>query len=199
MSLNRHLTSSSSAHGRLAFHPDCPRCRAERLCGALGSDRLLTLRAQAALAAGVLAFSAAAPPSVALAQEPDQEQEGADDPGAESPGFETDFDPGADYDDPAIEIDPLPDSGVAGALTTRATERRSRQSPRPCLSIPRMPCLSLSRLTRYRPLSLRPRRCRRRNRSPRRRRWERRRRRRRSNRILPRRCWSRPGRSPKGL
>jgi LysM repeat protein len=92
MSLSRHLTSSSATHGRLAFHPECPRCRAERLAGALGSERLLTLRRQAALAAGVRAFSTATASVAAVAQE----QEGRSDPGAEAPGMEPEFDPGGD-------------------------------------------------------------------------------------------------------
>ena len=69
MSLSRHLTSPSAEHGRLAFHPDCPRCQSERLAGDLAGDELISRRTQAALAAGLLAFSAAAPPTAAVAQE----------------------------------------------------------------------------------------------------------------------------------
>lgn len=82
-SLTAHLTDSGD-HGRLGFHPSCPACRQQRLFGSLPSDALISRRAQAALASGVLALSAAGP-SAALAQEPDQQVEGT--PGAEqAPG-----------------------------------------------------------------------------------------------------------------
>ena len=58
VSLSAHLTAGTAEHGRLAFHPDCPRCRAERLAGSLAADSLVSRRGQAALAAGLLAFSA---------------------------------------------------------------------------------------------------------------------------------------------
>ena len=61
MSLSAHLTAGTAEHGRLTFHADCPRCLAERLAGSLGTESLASLRAQAALAAGLLAFSAAVP------------------------------------------------------------------------------------------------------------------------------------------
>jgi hypothetical protein len=85
VSLSAHLTSDTAAHGRLAFHPNCPRCRTERLAGSLGADALMSRRAQAALAAGLLAFSAAAPPALAQGGEVDQEQEGMADPGGGAP------------------------------------------------------------------------------------------------------------------
>src|SRR3954465_4104378 len=95
MSLSAHLQAPED-HARLPFHPDCPVCRSERLTGVLPPASVVSLRTQAALAAGVLAFSAAAP-AAALAAEPDQEQQGAAAPGqfgstdtADSP----DFDPG---------------------------------------------------------------------------------------------------------
>jgi nucleoid-associated protein YgaU len=113
VSLTAHLTAGTAEHGRLAFHPDCPRCRAERLAGNLAGDSLVSRRGQAALAAGLLAFSAGAPPS-ALAQAPDagQHQEETT-PGGEPPGLEPDFDPGGgdtfDYD-----TAPLPGGAEAG-------------------------------------------------------------------------------------
>ena len=113
MSLSAHLTAGTAEHGRLVFHPDCPRCRAERLAGNLAGDSLVSRRGQAALAAGLLAFSAGAPPS-ALAQAPDagQHQEEAT-PGGEPPGLEPDFDPGGDdtFDD---NIAPVPGGAEAG-------------------------------------------------------------------------------------
>ncbi|MBA3262112.1 MAG: LysM peptidoglycan-binding domain-containing protein, partial [Thermoleophilaceae bacterium] len=113
MSLSAHLSSSAADHGRLRFHPDCPRCRAERLAGSLGADSLVSRRAQAALAAGVLAFSAAAPPAVALAGEVDQEQEGSAAPGGDEPGLEPEFDPGGD-DTLDVDTAPLPGGPEAG-------------------------------------------------------------------------------------
>lgn len=133
MSLSRHLTSPSATHGRLAFHPECPRCRNERLNGQLAGDRMVALRTQAALAAGLLAFSAGAPPAAALASPQSEEQEGGTDPGVEAPGLEADFDPGADHgfdvdistppsaegggqedegDGPPVESEPLSDPDV---------------------------------------------------------------------------------------
>jgi hypothetical protein len=73
-SLTAHLRRPDD-HARLAFHPECPLCRAERLSDALPADALLGRRSQALLAASVLALSSAAP-TAALATEPDEEQEG---------------------------------------------------------------------------------------------------------------------------
>ena len=72
-SLSAHLREAGD-HGALAFHPECPVCRDERLAGTLSADALVGRRTQALFAAGVLALSSATP-TVALAQEPDQEQE----------------------------------------------------------------------------------------------------------------------------
>jgi nucleoid-associated protein YgaU len=94
VSLSAHLTAGTADHGRLRFHPDCPRCRAERLAGALGGDSLVSRRAQAALAAGLLAFSAGAPAAAAQVPEVDPERQGAPAPGGEPPGLQPDFDPG---------------------------------------------------------------------------------------------------------
>ncbi len=73
-SLTAHLVESGE-HGRLGFHASCPVCCQERLFGSLSSDAVVSRRAQAALASGVLALSAVGPP-VAAAQEPDQQLEG---------------------------------------------------------------------------------------------------------------------------
>jgi hypothetical protein len=92
MSLTAHLTADTAGHGRLTFHPDCPRCRAERLAGSLGDDALVSRRAQAALAAGLLALSAGAPAAAAQGSGGQAEQkEPAPSP---PPGLETDLDPG---------------------------------------------------------------------------------------------------------
>jgi nucleoid-associated protein YgaU len=110
MSLTAHLTAGTAEHGRLVFHPDCPRCRTERLAGNLAADSLVSRQGQAALAAGLLAVSAGAPPALAQVPDTDQQQEAT--PGA-PPGLEPDFDPGGgdtfDYD-----TDPLPGGAEAG-------------------------------------------------------------------------------------
>ena len=78
-SLTAHLVESGD-HGRLGFHASCPVCRHDRLFGSLPSETIISRRAQAALASGVLALSAFGPPA-ALAQEPDQQVEGGSEPG----------------------------------------------------------------------------------------------------------------------
>jgi nucleoid-associated protein YgaU len=95
-SLTAHLLETGD-HGRLRFHPSCPVCRQERLYGNLSSEPVVSRRAQALLAGGVLALSASAP-TVSLAQEPDRQFEGVaapEEPGGpelDDPGF----DPGGD-------------------------------------------------------------------------------------------------------
>ena len=75
-SLNAHLRQTE-AHDGLPFHPGCPICRQTRAIGRLPSDGVVSTRAQAALAAGVLVVSTGAPITPALAAgEPDQEQQG---------------------------------------------------------------------------------------------------------------------------
>jgi nucleoid-associated protein YgaU len=111
VSLSAHLTAGTAEHGRLAFHPDCPRCRAERLAGSLAADSLVPRRGQAALAAGLLAFSTGAAPALAQVPGPDQEQEIT--PGGEPPGLEPDFDPGGD-DTFDYDTAPVPGGPEAG-------------------------------------------------------------------------------------
>jgi hypothetical protein len=86
-SLTAHLVESGG-HGRLGFHASCPVCCQERLFGSLSSDGVVSRRAQAALASGVLALSAVGPP-VAAAQEPDQQLEGGSGAGQAPGGGET--------------------------------------------------------------------------------------------------------------
>ena len=75
-SLNAHLRQTE-AHDGLPFHPGCPICRQTRAIGRLPSDGVVSTRAQAVLAAGVLVVSTGAPVTPALAAgEPDQEQQG---------------------------------------------------------------------------------------------------------------------------
>jgi LysM repeat protein len=113
VSLSAHLTAGTADHGRLAFHPDCPRCRAERLAGHLAADPLVSRRAQAALAAGLLAFSAGAPAAAAQVPEPDQQQATEPPAGGEPPGLQPDFDPGGD-DTFDYETAPVPGGPEAG-------------------------------------------------------------------------------------
>jgi hypothetical protein len=110
-SLNAHLRQPEQ-HARLPFHPECPLCRRERLVGSLPSDALVSRRTQAALAAGVLALSAAAPVG-AYAQEPDQVTEGAapEEIDGADPTHDPDFDPGGESTD--LPFDAPPTTEVA--------------------------------------------------------------------------------------
>src|SRR3954454_25085292 len=74
-SLSAHL-SRPEDHARLPFHAGCPQCRRERLAGSLAPEALVPRRAQAALTAGVLAFSSIAP-SAAFAAGQDEVVEGS--------------------------------------------------------------------------------------------------------------------------
>jgi nucleoid-associated protein YgaU len=74
-SLSVHLRRAED-HSGLPFHPSCPVCRRDRLSGSLDGDELVSRRTQAALAVGVLAFSAVGAPA-AVAAGPDTEVEGS--------------------------------------------------------------------------------------------------------------------------
>ena len=74
-SLSVHLRRTED-HSGLPFHPSCPVCRRDRLAGSLDGDELVSRRMQAALAVGVLAFSAVGAPA-AMATGPDVEVEGS--------------------------------------------------------------------------------------------------------------------------
>ena len=110
-SLSAHLRQAGD-HGALAFHPECPICRDERLVGTLPADALVSRRTQALFAAGVLALSSA-PSAAALAQEPDQEQEGSaapDQATVADPAGDPDFDPGGESTDLPFDAGPTPDA-----------------------------------------------------------------------------------------
>jgi LysM domain len=93
MSLTAHLTADSAGHGRLAFHPDCPRCRAERLAGTLAGDELAGRKVAAALAAVLAALPAAAP--AAAAQTPGRKADlQQPPPSGAPPGVGIEVDPG---------------------------------------------------------------------------------------------------------
>jgi hypothetical protein len=106
-SLTTHLRRPDD-HGRLPFHPDCPMCRGERLAGANPPDVLVGHRTRALLAASVLALSSA-PPTAAVASDPDKEQEGAISPDqvAEAvPLADPQSDPGGPSTELPVEPDP---------------------------------------------------------------------------------------------
>lgn len=93
-SLTAHMRQPD-AHAGLPFHPDCPICCHERLVGTLASREFVSLRAQAAVAASVLALGTTAP--AALAAEQDSEHEGASpvaQTGSTDPSQNASFDPG---------------------------------------------------------------------------------------------------------
>jgi hypothetical protein len=120
-SLIAHLRKSED-HGRLAFHPDCPVCRAERLSGTLPLQGVVTRRTQAAVLATVLAASTATP-TLAVAQESDQVSEGTLAPGdaGADPAVNPDFDPGGEsedlpFDEPESEPAAAPEAGHSGPL-----------------------------------------------------------------------------------
>ena len=100
-SLTAHFREVES-HDRLPFHPSCPICRQTRSSGTIPAGGIVSPRAQAVLAAGLLALPAVAPAASAFAAEPDQQQEGTA-PVAESPPSDPaanpDFDPGGDTTD----------------------------------------------------------------------------------------------------
>lgn len=133
-SLTAHLIAQGD-HGRLPFHPDCPVCRRDRLAGFLPAEPVVSRRAQAAIAAGVLAVSSGAP-TMAVAVEPDQQQEGTatpeDTPGNAAQG--PDFDPGGESTDLAEEAPPVPeiqapadpDDEAAGPLEQEPTTDTSQ-------------------------------------------------------------------------
>src|SRR5439155_15787302 len=100
-SLTAHLLDNE-AHDRLPFHPSCPICRETRLTGTVAAGGIVSPRAQALLAAGLLAASTTAPAAVAAAAEGDQETDGSA-PVAQNATPDTadspDFDPGGQSTD----------------------------------------------------------------------------------------------------
>jgi hypothetical protein len=118
-SLTTHLRESGD-HGRLAFHPDCPVCRRERLAGTLPAEPLIGWRTQAALAVGVLALSTTTPASALAQGTPVPNQTASGDP-ASNP----DFDPGGASSElpdeaaappPAGSVDPAAGSDDPGPV-----------------------------------------------------------------------------------
>jgi nucleoid-associated protein YgaU len=101
--LSAHLRDPE-AHARFGFHPSCPICRSERLCGTLASDAVFPQRVRATLAASVLAVTSVGP-APALAGEPDLEQDGP--AAAQTAGDRTT----SPDDEPGGEAAELPDQG----------------------------------------------------------------------------------------
>jgi hypothetical protein len=161
--LTRHLREPGD-HGALAFHPDCPICRDQRLNGTIEDRPLVSVRAQAAFAAGVLAVAAVGPVSAGVASsEPPSEHEGEvapEAPGAPGDSSQSpDYDPGgpqtelpgsAGPEDPAdesdapepLESEPVTDPGVVpeppGAPDV-PTEPPIEEQPVPVVSVPEAP------------------------------------------------------------
>lgn len=103
-SLTVHLLQPGD-HGGLAFHPECPVCRRDRLSGTPPQDAFVSRRTKALLAAGVVAVWSASP-TAGLATEPDQEEAEAmvpDQVAATGSPSDPVFDPGG-ADDPVVEV-----------------------------------------------------------------------------------------------
>jgi hypothetical protein len=111
-SLSAHLRQTED-HSRLRFHPGCPVCRRDRLAGSLSGDELVSRRVQAAVAAGLLAFSTSGV-SVAMASEPDEVSDGTSEVVTPSdPSSSVDFEPGG-------EAGQLPDEAPLAPETAQA-------------------------------------------------------------------------------
>ena len=110
-SLSAHLRVAED-HSRLPFHPACPVCRRDRLAGSLDGEELVSRRTQAAIAAGLLAFSTAGS-SVAMATPPDEIIEGTSEVVAGGdPAASVDFEPSGE----TVQLpDEAPDMSVARA------------------------------------------------------------------------------------
>ena len=110
-SLSAHLRVAED-HSRLPFHPSCPVCRRDRLAGSLDGEELVSRRTQAAIAAGLLAFSTGGS-SAAMATPPDEIIEGTSEVVAGGdPAASVDFEPSGE----TVQLpDEAPDMSVAGA------------------------------------------------------------------------------------
>ena len=105
-SLREHI-STLEGHGALTFHPDCPLCRAERQLGRHPSrDALISPKARAGLAAGVLAAATLAPTGTAFAQgPPDDGVVEGDLPPEIVNEVEAELNAGGDVDEPPEQVD----------------------------------------------------------------------------------------------
>jgi hypothetical protein len=119
-------------HSGLPFHPSCPVCRRDRLAGSLSGDELVSRRAQATIAAGLLAFSGVGAPA-AVASEPDTVSEGTAEvvDGADPDSFDMGEDtvqlvdepaPAPGVADPPIDATSLPAEDAEAAPVEEALE-----------------------------------------------------------------------------
>lgn len=135
--LTAHLLESGD-HGRLGFHPRCPVCRDERLFGRLPADAVVSLRARAALASGVLAVSAAGPSATALAQEPDQRSDAVTAPPTPDSGADENlgFTPGGEVQLPGESAGQAPPTTTEPAPPTGPPPEDDPQDALPLESEP---------------------------------------------------------------
>ena len=151
--LTSHLSAGSS-HGRHAFDPACPACRETRLLGSVPSTPLLSRRAQAVMAAAVLAVTPLSAVASARADDPDSEEVGTQDPDQTPP------DPADDpnYRPPSGPVGPDQDAGpiVGTDAPTDDAELDPLDAGTPHRNFP-LPWRGLRRLSRLRRQpSLRP-------------------------------------------
>jgi LysM domain len=159
-SLGAHLRETED-HSRLPFHPDCPICRRDRLAGSLEGEQLVSRRTQAAIAAGLLAFSTGGAPA-AFGSPPDEVIEGTEEViSGGNRGSSVDFELGGETDQlpdvispPPVEPPPVVEDEDAGPLeqepvtnvSTPAVDREADDStadpgpiaaePAPSVSVP---------------------------------------------------------------
>jgi hypothetical protein len=118
-------------HDRLPYHPQCPRCREERLEGALSGRPLASHQAQAAITAGVLAFTSVTP-ATAFATGTHGEVEGTVAPGQVTPDVEseTGFDRSSDAETP------LDDQALAPADDSKGVDAAAAAGTAPSTTAP---------------------------------------------------------------
>lgn len=132
-SLDTHLRQTEG-HDRLPFHPECPICRQNRVAGSLATGAAVPVRAQAALAAGLLALSTVGPAATAFAAEQDSEQDGTAPVAQTAPDTadSPDFDPGGDSSDLPATVPSAPQSQApsdAGSGDTGPVEQDPTTDP----------------------------------------------------------------------
>jgi len=104
--LNTHLKAID--HGQLSYHPRCPVCRAERLCGTVSDGPVISRRTQAAAVAAVVALVPALGAAPALAGD-GETTVGTQDPG--TPGTPVDPTDNPNWKPPAAPKRVMNDGG----------------------------------------------------------------------------------------